>query len=106
MRKMLLSMLAVTVLLGTAGLCSAQDELKPLVTVSFAGYDKLMADIDMIGRIGRQPQPRQGAGDDAQDDDPGQGPGRPRHQAALGRRAADRRQAADPRPTASFPSPT
>ena len=37
---MLLSMLAVAVLLGAAELCPAQAETKPVVTVSFAGYDK------------------------------------------------------------------
>ena len=44
MKRLLLSMLAVTVLLGAVGLCLAQDGPKPLVTVSFAGYDKLLAD--------------------------------------------------------------
>lgn len=55
MKKLLLSMLAVTVLLATAGLCHAQGEPKPLVTVSFAGYDKLVADIGMIGKLGGNP---------------------------------------------------
>lgn len=55
MRKLLSSMLAVTVLLTTAGLCYAQGEPKPLVTVSFAGYDKLVADIGMIGKLGGNP---------------------------------------------------
>ncbi len=55
MRKMLSSILAVTVLLGAVGLCHAQSESKPLVTVSFAGYDKLVADVGMIGRLGGNP---------------------------------------------------
>jgi hypothetical protein len=42
--------LAVTVLLGAAGACVAQSEPRPLVAVSFAGYDRLVADIDAIGR--------------------------------------------------------
>ena len=55
MKKLLLSMLAVTVLLGATGLCHAQGEPKPVVTVSFAGYDKLVADIAMIGKLGGNP---------------------------------------------------
>jgi hypothetical protein len=54
-RKLVWSMLAVTVLLGAVGLCAAQDESKPLVTVSFAGYDKLLADMAMIGQLGGNP---------------------------------------------------
>jgi hypothetical protein len=50
-KKLLSSMLAVTVLLGAVSLCRAQ-ESKPLVTVSFAGYDKLLADLGMIGKLG------------------------------------------------------
>ena len=56
MRKIALSlMLAITVLLGVASLCPAEGEPKPLVTVSFAGYDRLVADIDMIGQLGGNP---------------------------------------------------
>ncbi len=54
-RKMLSSMLAITVLLGVVSLCPAENEPKPLVTVSFAGYDRLVADIDMIGQLGGNP---------------------------------------------------
>ncbi len=54
MRNILLSMLAVTLLVGTVSQCSA-DEMKPVVTVSFAGYDRLFADLDTIGRIGGSP---------------------------------------------------
>jgi hypothetical protein len=42
--------LAVTVLLGAAGACVAQSEPRPLVAVSCAGYDRLAAGIDAIGR--------------------------------------------------------
>jgi hypothetical protein len=52
---MLLSMLTVAVLLGAANLCPAQAEMKPLVTVSFSGYDKLFANIGMIGKLGGNP---------------------------------------------------
>ena len=55
MRKTLSSVAILIVLLGTAGLCRAQEEPKPLVTVSFAGYDALMANIDTIGQIGGTP---------------------------------------------------
>jgi hypothetical protein len=46
-------MLAVAVLLGAVRL--AQSATEPAVTVSFAGYDKLMADLDMIGKLGGIP---------------------------------------------------
>jgi hypothetical protein len=52
---MLLSMLTVAVLLGAANLYPAQSEMKPLVTVSFSGYDKLFANIGMIGKLGGNP---------------------------------------------------
>ena len=55
MKKSLLSMLAVALLLGSAYLCPAQSEMKPVVTVSFSGYDKLMTDIGTIGRLGGNP---------------------------------------------------
>ena len=48
-------MLAVTVLFGAVGLCCAQSEPQPLITVSFVGYDKLLADIDTIGQLGVAP---------------------------------------------------
>ncbi len=53
MREMLSSTLAVTVLLGAVGL--AQGATEPAITVSFVGYDKLMADLDMIGNLGGIP---------------------------------------------------
>ena len=55
MKKLLLSLLALAVSLATVGRCSAQSETKPVVTVSFAGYDRLMADIGMIGELGGSP---------------------------------------------------
>jgi len=51
-RRTLLPMLVVALLLGMAGACPAQDTaLKPLVTVSFSGYDELFSDIDYIGGL-------------------------------------------------------
>jgi hypothetical protein len=47
-------MLAVVVLLGVADF--AQSATEPALTVSFAGYDKLMADLDMIGKLGGIPR--------------------------------------------------
>jgi hypothetical protein len=44
--------LAVTVLLGGACACVAQSRPRPLVAVSCAGYDRLVADIDALGRWG------------------------------------------------------
>ncbi len=56
MKKTLLPFLAVAVLLGAARWCpAAESEMKPLATVSFAGYDKLMANIGVVGRLGGNP---------------------------------------------------
>ena len=55
MRKMLLSILAVAVLLGFTNISVAQSEMKPVVTVSFSGYDELMTNIDVFGRLGGNP---------------------------------------------------
>ena len=55
MKKLLLSMLAVGMLLGTANFCPAQGDLKPLATVSFSGYDKLLANVGAIGQLAGNP---------------------------------------------------
>jgi hypothetical protein len=55
-RKILLFVLMVVVVFGAAGFGLAQDEMKPLVTVSFAGYDQLKANIGVIGRLGGNPK--------------------------------------------------
>ena len=57
---MLLSILAVVVLLGFANLSVAQSEMKPVVTVSFSGYDELMTNIDVFGRLGGNPDTSKG----------------------------------------------
>lgn len=59
MRKMLLSMFAVAVVLGFAAVSSAQ-QMKPVATVSFCGYDELMNNIGMFGRLGDNPNVGQG----------------------------------------------
>lgn len=55
MRRTLLSTLAVAILLGASSACPAQETppagLKPLVTVSFAGYDELRGDVEFIGKL-------------------------------------------------------
>jgi hypothetical protein len=51
-KKLLWSILAIAALAGIANPCLAQGEMKPLVTVSFAGTDKLIADINLIGKLG------------------------------------------------------
>ena len=56
MRKTLLSILAVAILLGAASFGFAQGEMKPIATVSFAGYDRLKADIGVIGRLVGNPK--------------------------------------------------
>jgi len=59
-RKTLLSALAVAVLLGTSSVCPAQNSasegLKPLVTISFSGYDELFSDIGFIGKLSDNPE--------------------------------------------------
>lgn len=72
MRKSLLSILAVTMLLGAAntgfaqetqgtlkiynsGTFAANAEAQPIVIVSFAGYDNLKSNINVIGRLGGNP---------------------------------------------------
>lgn len=52
MRKLLSSLLAVTLLFGAVGYCHAQSASKPWIAISFAGYDKLIADAAMIGQLG------------------------------------------------------
>lgn len=60
MKKIFLSMLAVAMFLGAANLCRAADERKPVVVVSFSGYDRLLGDIDVIGRLSDIPHMSQG----------------------------------------------
>lgn len=55
MRRTWLSVLAVAMLLGASGMGWAQDS-KPLAVVSFSGYDELMADVGMIGKLGGAPE--------------------------------------------------
>ena len=55
MKKLLLSVLTLGLLLATANVCPAQTEMKPLLTVSFAGYDKLMSDIGVVGQLSGNP---------------------------------------------------
>ncbi len=60
MRRILLSTLVVALLLGGWNASPAQVAptagLKPLVTVSFSGYDELKADIEFVGKLGENPQ--------------------------------------------------
>ena len=64
MRRTLLSVLAVALLLGGRSAYPAEETpaagLKPLVIVSFAGYDELRADIEFVGKLGNSPQLAQG----------------------------------------------
>lgn len=54
MRKLLPWTMAAVVALGIACLCPAQIA-KPVATVSFSGYEELMKDIELIGRLGNFP---------------------------------------------------
>lgn len=55
MKKYLLTMLVVAMLLGLANPLAAQNEMKPVLTISFSGYDELMSSIAMFGRLGGNP---------------------------------------------------
>ena len=60
MRKTLLSSLAVAILLVGADAARAQDVesggTKPVVTVSFSGYDEILKDVEFIGNAAGNPQ--------------------------------------------------
>ncbi len=59
-QRLFTSVFAAVVLLGTMVSCqAAQNDAKPWVVWSFAGYDKLMSDIAMIGELGGNAQLRQ-----------------------------------------------
>jgi len=58
-KKTLLSTLVVAMLLGGSGACLAQAPaggLKPLVTVSFSGYNELLSDVEFLGNLGGNPE--------------------------------------------------
>ncbi len=59
MQKTLLSTLAIAILLGASGICSAQEKTT-LVTVAFSGYDEIRADLDFLGKLGGNPGLAQG----------------------------------------------
>ena len=54
MRKTVASLLIVGLLLGLSTPLLAQ-QAKPLVTATFAGYDKLVSNVEYIGKIAQQP---------------------------------------------------
>ena len=60
MKKALLPLLAVVVLIGAVKFRPTQVEIKPLATVSLANYDKLMANIGLIGRLSGNPGAKTG----------------------------------------------
>ncbi len=60
MRKLILSTLAVGMLLAAATSSPAQTDLKPVITVSFSGYDKLLVNANVIGQLGGNPNMGQG----------------------------------------------
>ena len=55
MRRVLPWLLAFAVLLGLSNFCWAQKESKPFLTVSFSGYDELMKDVELIGKLANFP---------------------------------------------------
>lgn len=54
-KKSLLSLLALTLLLGATRPVVAQ-ETKPLVVVTFSGYDELIKDLNYVGQLSGKPQ--------------------------------------------------
>ncbi len=59
MKKTLWSTFALGLLLATAGLCRAQDGGKPFAVISLAGYDRVNADLETIGKtIGNPALPK------------------------------------------------
>jgi Fe-S cluster assembly iron-binding protein IscA len=54
-KKLLAVLLAIFLWGSAADLAMAQDSMKPLVTVSFSGYDKLFSNIGAIGEMGSNP---------------------------------------------------
>ena len=60
MKKPLCATLAVAVLFGAVAMSSSQvtsaAEQKPVVTVSFAGYDQLLSSVKTIGTLGGRPE--------------------------------------------------
>ncbi|HUT12156.1 MAG TPA: hypothetical protein VMY42_16775 [Thermoguttaceae bacterium] len=59
MKKMLLALLAAVALLAASSDGLSQTlpggDAKPLVTISFSGYDEVLADIDFVGKLGGNP---------------------------------------------------
>lgn len=52
MNKFVQSLLTVAMFVVATNVSFGENEAKPLVTVSFAGYDKLLSDVDMVGKLG------------------------------------------------------
>ena len=81
-KRTLFLVLCLATWLGAAQLGFAQGDMKPVAVVSIAGYDALKTDLDVIGRLSGNPKLGRRARGDAEADDPGQGFGRPRYEAA------------------------
>ena len=60
MKKTVLSVLSVALLLGLSGPPSARADspkkMKPVIVVSLAGYDEMIGDIELIGKLSDRPQ--------------------------------------------------
>ena len=86
MKKILYPMLSVALVLSILGMAlplAAADELKPVVTISFAGYSELKADVEDLGKVAGQPGLAQMMEGMLAMADAGQRPGRARSIAAL-----------------------
>lgn len=60
MKRFLFSALSFALLCVPAARASAQDEMKPMVVLSFTGYDQLIEDIDLVGTATGNPDLGQG----------------------------------------------
>lgn len=55
MKKLTLCLAALVALLGIHASCQAADAAKPVAVVSIAGYDRIVADVDLIGTVSGNP---------------------------------------------------
>ena len=60
MKRILFSALAAALLCVPSGWAAAQDEMKPMIVLSFAGYSELISDLDLVGEATGNPDLGQG----------------------------------------------
>lgn len=55
MKKMLIPLLMLASLLGLSSRLPAQDTTKPLIVLTFSGYDELIKDLEYLGQLSNKP---------------------------------------------------